>query len=324
MHYSARLNAAAAAAVLAIAMAFASIAHADSIAYVKDGNVFLSTSDGSRQYQVTTAGGYSDVSQADDGTMIALHGVRLHRLDRAGNVTADFDTPVSDTRPIGQKAFWGPYDPAISPGGDKVAYTYYYVSNGGAPGCYPPTCFVYSHEGGTGYSYADRQTAWSDPPGRHSGWVHPSWIDNDTTMLTDPTHLPNNDAIIDTVGDGNQILKDWFTDTATTHIRSGEMTRQRTKMAFVAGDGDKELRVYRVRTFPTTFPPPDGSDQYPEACYHVTDPVGGSFGTPTFSPDGRHLAVAEGDGVHIGEVPDFAAGCTTTGATLPALVIAGA
>jgi hypothetical protein len=47
-------------------------AAADSIAYIKDGNVWLSTPDGGRQYQVTSAGGYSYVSQADDGTMIAL------------------------------------------------------------------------------------------------------------------------------------------------------------------------------------------------------------------------------------------------------------
>ena len=38
---------------------------------------------------------------------------------------ADFDTPVSDTRPAGQRQFFGPFDPAISPDGTKVAYTYY-------------------------------------------------------------------------------------------------------------------------------------------------------------------------------------------------------
>src|SRR5262247_3955313 len=142
MHYSARLNAAAAAAVLAIAMAFASIAHADSIAYVKDGNVFLSTSDGSRQFQVTTAGGYSDVSQADDGTMIALNGVRLHRLSRQGQLLADFATPVSDTRPAGSRVFFGPFDPAISPDGSKVAYTYYYMTQSQSPTCFPPECVI--------------------------------------------------------------------------------------------------------------------------------------------------------------------------------------
>src|SRR4051812_3107300 len=107
-------------AVLVVLVCGVPAASADSIAYIKDGNVWLSTADGSRQFQVTSAGGYSDVSQADDGTMIALHGVRLHRLDRLGNVTADFTTPVSNDLPAGQKTFWGPYNPAISPDGTKV------------------------------------------------------------------------------------------------------------------------------------------------------------------------------------------------------------
>src|SRR3954466_2392288 len=109
------------------ALAAAAPASADSIAYVKDGNVWLATGDGSRQFQVTSTGGYSDVSQADDGTMIALNGVRLHRLDRMGNVTADSTTPVSNNDPAGQKSFWGPYNPAISPDATKVAYTYYWL-----------------------------------------------------------------------------------------------------------------------------------------------------------------------------------------------------
>src|SRR3954469_8878074 len=138
-------------------------ASADSIAYIKDGNVFLATPDGSRQYQVTTAGGYSDVSQADDGTMIALNGVRLHRLARDGSVLANFDTPVSDTRPAPSKTFYGPFDPAISPDGTKVAYTYYFMTQSQSNTCFPPDCVVAINEGGTGYSWADRQTGWDDP-----------------------------------------------------------------------------------------------------------------------------------------------------------------
>src|SRR5919107_2993512 len=115
-----------AALAVAASLVAASPAAADSIAYIKDGNVWLSTTDGSRQFQVTSGGGYSDVTQADDGTMVALTGVRLHKLDRQGNVLADFDTPVSDTRPPGAKAFHGPFDPAISPDGSRLAYTYYY------------------------------------------------------------------------------------------------------------------------------------------------------------------------------------------------------
>ena len=155
------------AALVALAVA-APAASADSIAYVKDGDVWLSTGDGSRQYRVTATGGYSDVSQADDGTMIALTGVRLHRLDRQGNVLADFDTPVSDTRPAPAKTFYGPFDPAISPDGTKVAYTYYWMTQSQSPTCFPPTCFVTINEGGTGYSQADRQTGWDDPAPRQA------------------------------------------------------------------------------------------------------------------------------------------------------------
>ena len=46
--------------------------------------------------------------------MIGLSGVRLHKLDRMGTVLANFDTPVSDTRPPAQRVFWGPFDPVIS------------------------------------------------------------------------------------------------------------------------------------------------------------------------------------------------------------------
>src|SRR3954471_3852929 len=193
----------AAAAALAVLAAGAPAAYADSIAYVKDGNVWLSTPDGARRFQVTTRGGYSDVSQADDGTRIALTGSRLHRLDRLGHVLAYFDTPVSDTRPAPAKVFYGPFEPAISPDGTKVAYTYYYMTQSQSPTCFPPTCVTTINEGGTGYSYADRQTSWNEPGlGYHSGWRNPVWVDNDMTMLSDPTHLPNRDIILDTISDG--------------------------------------------------------------------------------------------------------------------------
>ena len=39
--------------VLGLALALPATAHADSISYIKDGNVWLSTSDGARQFQVT-------------------------------------------------------------------------------------------------------------------------------------------------------------------------------------------------------------------------------------------------------------------------------
>ncbi len=320
----------------AVFLAFAAPAMADSIAYVKDGNVWLSTSDGSRQYQVTFQGGYSDVTQADDGTMIALTGVRLHKLDRQGSVLADFDTPVSDTRPPGLKAFFGPFDPAISPDGSKLAYTYYYKGVSQDTGCYPPACVTVGWEGGTGYSHSDRQTAWDQAGlGKHSGWMHPSWIDNQSTMLSHATHAPNKEVILDTVGDGPQVLKDWFTDTTNGNnggiTGHGEMTRQRTKMAFLTGAASDQLRIYKINQFPHGGPHGDwGSSltdaEYPFICAFYDKPAGGKFGPPSWSPDGGRLAYHDGEGVKTVTIPDWPADeCGSDGMSPNgALLVAGA
>jgi len=317
------------AALFALACA-APAAQADSIAYVKEGNVWLSTSDGSRQFQVTSSGGYSDVSQADDGTMIGLNGVRLHRLDRAGNVLANFDTPVSDTRPAHSKVFYGPFDPAVSPDGSKVAYTYYYMTQSQNPNCIPPTCVTTINEGGTGYSFADRQTAWDVPGlGKHSGWRHPAWVDNGTTMLANPTRLPNFDVILDTLSDGTtgNAVHNWFSDDVegNPHTSGGDISRDRRKLAFQTGENDSTLTVYSVPAFPTTFFEGEADPSTrPSPCYRYSDPPGGKFSQPTFSPDAGRIAWSAADGVHVAAVPTFGGGCTLNGATVdPPLVIPG-
>ncbi|WP_196189209.1 PD40 domain-containing protein [Conexibacter sp. W3-3-2] len=320
----------AAVAALALSALGAPAAHADSIAYIKDADVWLSTADGSRQHRVTTTGGYADVSQADDGTMIALHGVRLRRLDREGRVLADFDTPVSDTRPPGSKVFWGPFDPALSPDGSKVAYTWFYTTQTQNPNCYPPECTVAVNEGGTGYSRADRQTSWDEPGFRkHSGWRNPIWADDATTVLTDPTHLPNADVVVDQPGSRTEaafLVQNWFTDQlgGNPGVGAGDLTRAKDKLALVTGQDGTTLTVYRVGRFPTTFKDGEApADSRPDVCYRYGDAVGGRFRGPTFSPDGARLAFAAGDGIHVVDVPSFAAGCTQTGASLSRLLIPG-
>jgi hypothetical protein len=264
--------------------------------------------------------------------MIALSGVRLRKLDRLGNVLADFDTPVSDTRPAASKTFWGPYDPAISPDGTRVAYTYYYMTQSQSPGCYPPQCVTSINEGGTGYTRSDRQTAWDEPGfAEHSGWRNPFWVDNATTVLSDPTHLPNADVVVDVPasrGESGFLVKNWFTDDAdgNPHVSGGDMSRDHAKAAFVTGTNDSSLTIYRVPTFPTAFPDGDADPSTrPQPCYRYGKPVGGTFGTPTFSPDGSQVAFAVGDGVNVVTVPDLSSGCASTGAS-PAsrLLIGGA
>ena len=134
---------------------------------------------------------------------------------------------MSDTRPAPSKVFHGPFEPAISPDGTKVAYTYYYMTQSQSPNCFPPECVTTINEGGTGYSLADRQTAWDVPGlGKHSGWRHPAWVDNDTTLLANPTHLPNHDVILDTLSDGTtgNLGHNWFSDDGR-----GQPARQRRR-----------------------------------------------------------------------------------------------
>lgn len=87
--------------------------------------------------QVTHGSSYAHVSQADDGTMIALApGERLHRLSRSGQVLADLAIVVPDGAPQAGPVnrFHGPFEPAISP------------DNEVAPGCRSqpvPPCTVH-------------------------------------------------------------------------------------------------------------------------------------------------------------------------------------
>jgi len=319
-------------AAAAIVLACAATASADSIAYISGGNVWLTTPDGARQFQVTTAGGYSDVTQSDDGTIVALNGVRLHKLARDGAVLADFATPVSDTRPAGSKQFWGPYDPAISPDGTKVAYSYYWLSQTTTPNCFPPKCLVALNEGGTGYTWSDRLTDWKtgDAIGYHSGWRHPSWVDNDMTLLANPTHMPNHDLLLDRISDGGNgkgnMVMAWFSDVVDNpHMSGAEVTRDKRKLAAQTGENDSTLTVYMVRGFPSGWKDgnPIGSDVV--RCYRYSGPEGGAYGQPSWSPDGSRMAFHDGGGLRIAAVPTFASECTLEGATSqPAVLIAGA
>src|SRR5918992_5033151 len=87
-------------------------------------------------------------------------------------------------------------------------------------------------------------------------------------------------------------------------------------MAYVTGENDSTLSLYAIPSFPTSWrdsEPNAGSD--PHICYRYSGPAGGKYATPTFSPDGTRLAFAEGDGIRVVNVPSFAAGCTTDGAS---------
>jgi hypothetical protein len=271
-----RIAVAAALAALAVA---APAAQADSIAYIKAGNVFLATTDGAREYQVTSDGGYSTVSQADSGRMVALRGDHIVHLERDGRVIADIATPVSTTTDPSMQ-FKGPFDPAISPDGRRVAYTYYWQYTGYDPYCNPTTnCYVKRLYHGTGFTDPNRLTAW-DEPGmlRRSGWIDASWVDNSTVLLSDPYIQPNEDTVLWSPDDKDS-LKRWFEDHAFKgDVKEATISRDRSVLATVADSGKK---LFLSSTVGGYFP------DFPERCYMATvDTEGDKISSPTLSADG--------------------------------------
>src|SRR5689334_14017999 len=161
------------------ALAIPAAASADSIVYLKDGNVWLSSPDASKQYQVTFDGGYSSPSQANDGTIAAIHAKQLVRLDRSGHVLSTIDAVGSDGNPN----FFGPYEARISPDGTKIAYWFgsYTSYTGPGTGC-SSTC-EYGHlESQSTWTYADHFTDPSSQSDYYKGITQPEWLSNDRIL----------------------------------------------------------------------------------------------------------------------------------------------
>lgn len=313
MHSTLRRSAATALACAA-ALVAAAPASADSISYVKDGNVFLTTPDGSRTFQVTDSGQYSYASQADDGTIVALAGENIHKLDRMGNVVADFKTPVSDgPPPPGEGSdpsanyFHGPFDPEISPDGTKIAYSYYWQHFTFDPTCPGGGCMRQRLDSGTALTHTDRLTGWEELGGNLSGWVHPYWISNDELLRSEASVPLAENAVVDKLGGGE--LNRWFRFGFYLQYKDMALTRQKDKLAYVTEQGDLNngtkwyLQVWRT---------PAGTDAPPEqGCFEWLPEDGSQPEGPSWSPDGSGLVFSDGTGIRVLSVPDQAGGCQT-------------
>jgi hypothetical protein len=247
---------------VAACAACAPAALADSIVYEKDGNVWQAAPDGSNQTQITTAGGYSRPTQADDGTIVAVKDKLLHRLDRAGRLLNTAGDPNNGNVTV--------LTPHLSPDGQRVVYSLFH--NGPIlTGPYVAT------------SHATRQTGRSEIDSSESGYTNPTWIDNGRVVLF--TTSLTVDTQIWTVPGG---IQDWFDDTGAD-LGGGEVDSRMTRFAATA-DAATKIRLYRL-----SAPPPAA----PEPRCELTGP-NGTFFRPTWSPDGGSLAWQEDDGIWVG------------------------
>ncbi|HEX8207095.1 MAG TPA: hypothetical protein VF587_13625 [Solirubrobacteraceae bacterium] len=300
-------------------------AAADSIAYVKDGDVWLASPDGSRQQQVTKTGTYSYVSQADDGTMAALApGETIHRLSRTGEVLSEIATYVSDGAPQAGPVtqFAGPFNPEISPDGTKIAFEWMNSSyyDGGTAECnigQAPSCYDLKVSQGVGITYADRFTGFEEF-GLLTGWIGPHWLSNDRLLRSNANVSPNEDAVINTIGPGkgDDDMKRWFwDDNGASGVEEVELARTGKVAAGVAGYESDELRVYRLLYDPMSAPeqklgPFEDNPQVVEPCIGGKNDSG-RIENLSFSPDGTGLAYGIGEGIWVMRLPDISGGCGT-------------
>jgi hypothetical protein len=290
-------------AALAALAAVPAAAHADSISYVKDGDVHLTTPDGARDHQVTTEGGYSYASQADDGRILALKGKRFQLMDRWGQVQADF-SPIADGT-AGTVTINGPYDPVISPDGTKVAYGMYVQYTHGDANCgLPGGCWEGHLYAATGYSTSTGPGDWHDPAFTPNyGWTDPAWIDDSRTLLSGPASAYLEHTGIDVLGDDKHEAIHYFSDfnDGVQNLFDAEMSRQGTGVAAVANSAGDALRVYHQAGVPSEANPPRTCLSAPKRA--------GAWASPSWSPDGTRLAMSDDSGLYVVDLPGIQQGC---------------
>jgi WD40-like Beta Propeller Repeat len=288
---------------VAAALATAPAAKADSISYIEDGDVYLTTPDGARTHRVTASGGYSFASQSDDGRIVALKGKRIQLLDRWGTVQADFTPVASGT--AGTITFNGPFDPVISPDGSRIAYGFYVQYTHGDPSCgLPGGCWEGHLYAGTGYSPSTGPAEWTDPAfAPNYGRTDPSWIDNGRTLISGPASAYLSHVGIDTLGDDKHEAAKWFSDFSegVQNLFDAELSRQGAGLAAIANTTGDSLRVYRVSGPPAESNPPEGCLAAPKR--------GSAYESPSWSPDGTRLAWSDESGIYVADLPGLAAAC---------------
>ena len=283
----------AAIAAIALAAAVPASASADSIAYLKEGDVWLATTDGARQFRVTHDGGWQGVSQSDNGVLVGAKDRRLFRLARTGQVLNEITTGM------GSPNWNGPYDIAVSPDGTRVAYGFLYQRVTVDPDCpfTPSQCASTSVFSGVGYSNTDGPASGVE---MHTGWSYPTWVDDSLLMHSDPDGVLNEDVILRPFGSPNNTGTQWFSHDEIPRLRDGDI-RGRV-MAFIGGHAGEILTVWRHSG-------ERGDPAGVEGCLAYGQPTGGRFSSPSLAPGGRTMVWGEGDGVWTDELPDLDAGC---------------
>src|SRR3954451_5233934 len=265
-------------------------AAADSLAFIKDGNVWLSQPDGSGRYQVTfdgtAAAAYESPTQSDAGVVVAVRQApgqrrQIYRMTQSGGLlNAPIDTPAPGTGALGA---------TVSPNGALVAY--YFVTAVNDPFC----AFCVTAANSALLSHSERFTGATEV-GTPNGGGWPSWVDDSTITLGDGAPTQWYYRL------GMPEMAEWFNDSLFTNggplsFLDAEVAPSGDHIALVRGDNQESLRFLKANGPPPATPTPVLGCDYENPT--------GKFASPTWSGDGRKVAWAEGDGIWLADVGDL-------------------
>jgi hypothetical protein len=277
-------------ALLALAL-LPSLAAADSIVYVKDGNVWLTAPDGSRQTAVTTDGTaelpYLTPSQADNGTIAAARGTKIVLLQQNGEVIRELDPPplVDSTSHTIDGV---PVFVAISPDATKVAYSFV------GYGCPVWTeCMARATSGVTDATQVVPASRYGQVTYGNPQWVSP----NRLMVFGGFLHQVN----LWDLGQPDAFHwfddKDWAGSENSTDLGDGDLSRDGRIWAGIRGYDDagsgrfRQLIWFKTSGNPSADAPPPVPE---DLC--ISDPAAGTS-SPTIAPGGDTLAFERLDGI---------------------------
>ena len=307
--------AALAAALITVALIAAAPAGASSIVYEKDGNVWLTSPDGARQYQVTFDGRWATPSQADDGTILARDRTSLVRMDRSGRilgqVTALGGATTINPAPSDADQFYGPWEPKLSPDGKRIAYTFGQYENYYSPACNCIQWGLMHYTTTTAVDHLD-----SGPQNATREDESPSWIDSRRMLVWDPWFTYQASTWVD---GGDWHNRQWWFRYQDAMLRDGELSPDGSKVVAVAATGGLASPYNTLLFFATNGPAWSGEPPYnediqngPEApeptvrCQNVRD---SDAADPTWSTDSKSIAYQDKDGIWIQQVPALTDAC---------------
>jgi hypothetical protein len=301
----------------------AASASADSIVYAKKGDLYLTSPDGSKGYRLTTGGGFSSPSQADNGIIGALRYGKLVRLDRRGRMLNKPVGGMGSPGPGSTRSIGGPYEPRISPDGKRFAYYFYVQSSTDDWENYK----IHISTGSYGtWTWADHFTSPATESEFSHTFVQPEWVTNNRllgsvslVMNLFTWELGTGHGLYDSGGQwwaSFQDPPDEYGVAAFHQYMDPALSSDGTKLAMTDGEGDNSQLVIAA----THGPAWSGHAPYPEPDYLAATAGNGSglpaptiecatargkYVNPSWSRDGRLLAYGTSDGVHVLTIPSF-------------------